>query len=321
MPENLIERYLTDMGGVRGTRSNVPETSFYPALEGLLSDIGKTLSPKVRCVINLANRGAGLPDAGLFSADQFRRKTRDAETKEDPFLVQNPSRGVIEAKPLTEDVRRVAETEQIERYWKLYGMVLVTNFRAFALIGKGPTGRPCILETFTLAESESEFWRLTDHPRKAAAEHGERMLEYLKRVLLHNAPLAAPQDVAGILASYAHEARIRIEQADLPALTSLRKALEDALGLRFEGEKGEHFFRSTLIQTLFYGVFSAWVLWARQRDAKPDLCMPPKETSTGAPPHTNCASPCFAPCLFRSPIPPISVRWVWTKCSTGPPPL
>src|SRR5205807_269283 len=37
------------------------------------------------------------------------------------------------------------------------------------------------------------------------------------------------------------------------------------LGLRFEGSKGEHFFRSTLIQTLFYGVFSAWVLWSKQQ--------------------------------------------------------
>ena len=36
------------------------------------------------------------------------------------------------------------------------------------------------------------------------------------------------------------------------------------------GNKGEHFFRSTLIQTLFYGVFSAWVLWARRHDAKPN---------------------------------------------------
>lgn len=269
MPENLIERYLTDMGEIRGTMSNVAETSFYPALERLLSDIGKNLSPKVRCVINLANRGAGLPDGGLFSADQFRRKTRDADAKENPFLVQNPSRGVIEAKPPAEDVRRVADTEQVERYWKRYGMVLVTNFRAFSLIGKGPTGQPCVLESFALAETESEFWRLTAHPHQAAAEHGERMLEYLKRVLLHNAPLAAPQDVAGILASYAHDALLRIEQADLPALTSLRQALEDALGLCFEGEKGEHFFRSTLIQTLFYGVFSAWVLWARRRDAKP----------------------------------------------------
>jgi len=270
MSENLIERYLTDMGEVRGTRSNVPETSFYPALERLLSDVGKNLSPKVRCIINLANRGAGLPDGGLFSADQFRRKTRDEDARENPFLDQNPSRGVIEAKPPAEDVRLVAKTEQVERYWKRYGMVLVTNFRAFALIGKGPRGQPCELESFALAESESEFWRLTAHPRLAAAEHGERMLEYLKRVLLLNAPLAAPQDVAGILASYAHDARLRIEKADLPALTSLRQALEDALGLRFEGDKGEHFFRSTLIQTLFYGVFSAWVLWARRRDAKPN---------------------------------------------------
>ena len=34
--------------------------------------------------------------------------------------------------------------------------------------------------------------------------------------------------------------------------------------MRFEGEKGARFFHSTLVQTLFYGVFSAWVLWARQ---------------------------------------------------------
>ena len=44
----------------------------------------------------------------------------------------------------------------------------------------------------------------------------------------------------------------------------MRSALEDALGVRFEGERGAAFFRSTLVQTLFYGVFSAWVLWARQ---------------------------------------------------------
>jgi len=267
--ENLVERYLSDIGEIRDTRANVPETSFYPALERLLTDVGKTLSPKVRCVINLANRGAGLPDGGLFSADQFRRKAREPNPNDNPFLVQNPSRGVIEAKPPSQDVRQVAETQQVEKYWKRCGMVLVINFRAFALIGKGPTGQPCILEPFAFADSEQEFWRLTSHPRQSAVEHGERMLEYLKRVLLHNAPLAAPQDVAGILASYARDARLRIERADLPALTGLRQALEDALGLRFEGERGEHFFRSTLVQTLFYGVFSAWVLWARRREAKP----------------------------------------------------
>jgi len=267
MPEHPIEQYLTDVRDTRGTRSNVPETSFYPALERLLTGIGKKLSPKVRCVIHITNRGAGLPDAGLFTADQLRRTARNSDSSENPLLVQIPSRGVVEAKPPSDDLGSVAESEQVERYWKRYGAVLVTNFREFALVGSDTAGQPRVLESFSLADSETEFWQLVAHPHKTAAEHGERMLEYLRRVLLHNAPLSAPQDVAALLASYAHDARIRIERADLPAIASLREALQEALGLSFEDEKGEHFFRSTLVQTLFYGLFSAWVLWARRHDA------------------------------------------------------
>ncbi|WP_414472784.1 type ISP restriction/modification enzyme [Microvirga sp. M2] len=49
------------------------------------------------------------------------------------------------------------------------------------------------------------------------------------------------------------------------ALNTVREGLEQALGLHFEGAKGEHFFRSTLVQTLFYGVFAAWVQWSREQ--------------------------------------------------------
>jgi hypothetical protein len=52
-----------------------------------------------------------------------------------------------------------------------------------------------------------------------------------------------------------------VEVAESSALAPIAAALGGALGIEFKGEKGEHFFRSTLIQTLFYGVFSAWVLW------------------------------------------------------------
>ena len=48
----------------------------------------------------------------------------------------------------------------------------------------------------------------------------------------------------------------------------MRSALEEALGLRFEGEDGDHFFRSALVQTLFYGVFASWVYWSEQQPAK-----------------------------------------------------
>ena len=77
--------------------------------------------------------------------------------------------------------------------------------------------------------------------------------------------LAEPKDLAWLLASYARDGLARVEAAgDAPSLKAVRSALEEALGVRFEGEKGERFFHSTLVQTLFYGVFSAWVLWARQ---------------------------------------------------------
>ena len=71
--------------------------------------------------------------------------------------------------------------------------------------------------------------------------------------------------MAFFLASYARDALTRVEeQASLPAFAELRTALQEALGLTFDGHKGEHLFRSTLIQTLFYGLFSAWVELARE---------------------------------------------------------
>ena len=36
--------------------------------------------------------------------------------------------------------------------------------------------------------------------------------------------------------------------------------------MSFAGERGEHFFRSTLVQTLFYGLFAAWVFWSEHHE-------------------------------------------------------
>lgn len=40
--------------------------------------------------------------------------------------------------------------------------------------------------------------------------------------------------------------------------------------MEFQGKKGEHFFRSTLVQTIFYGVFSSWVLWHKENPLRKD---------------------------------------------------
>ena len=86
-------------------------------------------------------------------------------------------------------------------------------------------------------------------------------------------PSPTLQDLAVLLASYggATVAGNRGEAAaDAPSLAAVRSALEEALGVHFEGDRGAAFFRSTLVQTLFYGVFSAWVLWHRERPDRVD---------------------------------------------------
>jgi REP element-mobilizing transposase RayT len=147
---------------------------------------------------------------------------------------------------------------------KRYRQVLVTNYRDFVLVSQDLSGDPAVLETYRLADNEKQFWEAAGKARSTDQRHGERFTEFLQRVMLHAAPLAPPEDVAWFLASYARAAMSRIEGLELTALAAVRAALEEALGLKFEGEKGEHFFRSSLVQTLFYGIFSAWVLWFKQ---------------------------------------------------------
>jgi hypothetical protein len=265
-----LETYIRELREIRSSGEAVPETSYYGALAALLNEVGRSLKPRVRSIINPRNRGAGIPDGGLFTPDQFQR-----HDKSEPIGGQIPSRGVIEIKPTRDDAFVTAEGKQVSRYWDRYGQVLVTNYRDFVMVGCNQHGRSTKLEAYRLAESEEDFWEAAQHPRRFVEAHGERFIEYLKRVMLQAAPLASPADVAWFLASYARDAKARIENTDLPALATVRAALEEALGLRFEGEKGEHFFRSTLVQTLFYGVFSAWVLWSKEhppseRDARFD---------------------------------------------------
>ncbi|TAM54403.1 MAG: DNA methyltransferase [Acidobacteria bacterium] len=257
---NPVEAYLEQVRAIHLSGAGVPETSYYPALSNLFDEVGKTLNPRVRCILHPASVGAGLPDGGLFTADQLRRTAEP-----DALTTQVPARGAIEVKPPDASVDEIVKTPQLARYLERYRQVLVTNLRDFALFGRDADGKTVELERGSLAADERLFWQEVEHPRALAQREGARLVECLKRVMLHAAPLAAPQDLAAFLASYARDARMRLEGHDLPALASLRAALEEALGMRFEGEKGEHFFRSTLVQTLFYGIFSAWVIWAQER--------------------------------------------------------
>ena len=251
-----LASFLSAVYGVHASGAGTKETSFYTALDNLLDGIGDVLKPKVRCVMQLKSLGAGNPDGGLFTADQFDRKT------EAPKNSAAPARGVVEVKAPSEPVDFTAATAQVAKYWDRYRLVLVTNLRDWLLIGERD-GQRVPLERHTLADSEAAFWQLAAHPTKAQQQRGSHFADFLARVMLHAAPLAEPKDLAWLLASYAREAAHRIELASPVAqrqLAALKQSLESVLGVDFDAKDGEHFFRSTLVQTLFYGVFAAWVL-------------------------------------------------------------
>ena len=252
-----VEEYFADLRRIRASGGATGERSFYPALTNLLNAVGSALSPQVFCISELSDQGAGHPDLGLYARKQVQ--------KGKPRNGQIPERGVVEVKPAGDDAWLTADSDQVSRYWGRYRLVLVTNTRDFVLVGEDAQGNPVKLETFRLAESEQAFHSRLETPRAFARDVGAGLGEYLCRALSHSASIVEPKDLAWLLASYARDGLARVEAAgDAPSLHAVRSALEEALGVRFEGERGAAFFRSTLVQTLFYGVFSAWVLWARQ---------------------------------------------------------
>ena len=251
-----VEEYLAELRRIRATGGGTGELSYYPPLNNLLNAVGGSLRPRVYCVSQLAQQGAGHPDFGLYAARQV--------SKGQPKQGQLPESGVVEVKTASDDAWLTADSAQVSRYWELYRLALVTNTRDFVLLGEDQQGTPAKLETFRLADSAADFEAKLQHPRAFANSVGPALAEFLGRALSHRATLAEPRDLARLLASYARDGLARVEASgDASSLNAVRSALEEALGVKFEGERGAAFFRSTLVQTLFYGVFSAWVLWAR----------------------------------------------------------
>ncbi len=256
MPHPLHD-YLAELHQNR--RVGTPETSSYPALQALFNEVGKKLKPGVRCIIHPQSQGAGIPDGGFFTADQLQEDASPDLAR----MTTKPARGVLEVKGTSADVEEIINSDQAKKYLENYGLLLVTNYRDFALVGWDAAKRERVrLETYHLAADAASFW--AGDIAAMTQAHGTQLLEFLRRVLLYNAPLTRPEDLAAFLASYARDALVRVERAaGTPALEELRGALEEALGIRFEGDKGKHFFHSTLVQTIFYGIFSAWVLWSQ----------------------------------------------------------
>ena len=69
-----VQAYLEDLRRLRASGGATGERSTYPPLTALLNAVGAVLKPKVFCVSELADHGAGHPDLGLYAARQVRKR-------------------------------------------------------------------------------------------------------------------------------------------------------------------------------------------------------------------------------------------------------
>ena len=212
------------------------------------------LKPKVFCVGELADQGAGHPDFGQYAAKQVRR---GGQPKDD----QLPEYGVVEVKSAEDDAWLTAESAQVSSYLGRYRLVLVTNYREFLLVGEDANGNPAKLESFQLAVDAEDFERQLNKPRAFVGRVAVGLGEYLRRVLSHHARMAEPRDLAQLLDSHVRDALARVEAAEAAPgagaepLSTVRGALEETPPVQFTSERDARIFRSTLVQTLFYGCY------------------------------------------------------------------
>lgn len=232
--------YLEALQAVHATGKATAEQSYKSALEALLTAIGADFDPVLFATMELSGEGAGHPDLGVFE-----RKSGNL-------------RLVVEVKPTRENIFNIATGTQVSKYWKRYGFVLVTNLREFVLVAR-ESGEVRVESRYQISSTSEAFWR--SKPSALADEHEQGLRDFIEGVFARPAPILKPRDLAADLARHAREAKRRLGRHSMADLRPLQEAFEESLGLKLEDEKGERFFRSSLVQTLFYGLFSGWMLW------------------------------------------------------------
>ena len=111
-----VQAYFQHLHLIRSSGGDTDERSYYPPLSNLLDAVGSTLKPKVFCVTELAEQGAGHPDLGVYATHQ-RQKGKVKQG-------QSPERGVVEVKPASDDAWLTADSDQVSKYWDHYRLVL-----------------------------------------------------------------------------------------------------------------------------------------------------------------------------------------------------
>ncbi|KAF0227106.1 MAG: helicase-like [Beijerinckiaceae bacterium] len=238
------------------------ENTFYPAIKNLISAILKERRLPFEVRVNTSEakgKARDMPDFVLGDDKMFVGVYGE---------VKRPNASLEDLAVSTE------QNDQIGRYLAQTGVVLISNVRGFGLLAcVAGYDRPAIgtvpPDKRTLIKTVDVWSAVTGAGPKAKADEAAvaELLEIFERSVTDYAPLADPASLAKVLARQARDAKDQLPE-DLKAVKPLLDDYRQALGLSFniDDEKGDRFFRSSLVQTAFYSLFAAWVLWDKSKE-------------------------------------------------------
>jgi hypothetical protein len=257
----LVESYALDIQELLEDETTREET-YYPALKDLLEGVLEKLKLPVDVRQNTQqgrqDGGYDLPDLAMYDAD--------GEYLSVCLEVKRPDTD------LEELVESTARNNQMGRYLRQTQVVVATNLREFAIVT--PTsdwdGESLVAPEHRRVENRVALWpsaaafRAEDPPSSGVEE---QLSDLVEQAATRYAPIAHPETLARVLARQAKRAKTRLPDEFTDAVQPLADDFAEALGIEFEGDRGIDFFRSSLIQTVYYGLFASWILWVEEGES------------------------------------------------------
>jgi len=260
---HALDGYARDVSRLSAAESTT-EATYYPAIKSLIEAALSQLELRL--------------DVRASTSEARRSGGRDAPD----FAIYDGAGGFVmlyvEVKLVDIDVRELAvsrdNNDQIGRYLSATSAVLLCTLREFAVVTSGGTARRgvSVAPANRRVSDVIELWPTVGGFRsgsRIADERGQELTSLLEDVLTRHTPVASPETLARVLARQARRASASLPAQFSTAVGALREDFASALGISFDGSDGEHFFRSSLIQTVYYGIFAGWLLHSSEWHAIP----------------------------------------------------
>lgn len=241
-------------------------------LEALPSSTETTFYPDLKTLLNAVLKSERLPFDVITGTSEGNSRRRDMPdfVLGDSSLFVGVYGEVKRADTTLADLAISTEqNDQIGRYLSQTGVVLLCNVRGIGLLTCDPSfpregGKP-VPPKMRVLEKAVDLWSAVSGKQKVDSSAIEDLVTILTRAVTDLARIGSPSDLAKILARQARDAKDAIPD-DLKPLKPLLDDYRQALGLAFDidDEKGARFFRSSLVQSIFYAVFAAWILWDKE---------------------------------------------------------